>query len=484
MKIHFIGIGGIGVSALAQYYLKKGHQISGSDLTQSEITNFLQKKGVNILMGNKAGHITLGINMVIYSPAVKPDNEEFAEAKKLGIVLKSYPEALGELTRQYATIAISGSHGKSTTTAMIALVLIEAGLDPTVIVGTKLKEFGNPALNEAEGSNFRMGTTNFLVIEACEYDASFANYFPKIAVITNVDKEHLDYFKTFANVKKAFRDFAKKLPTDGVLVINGDDKNLVKISHSFSSLRPRAKRGGKQSNTRLPRRLRTPRNDGEGFSIKQFSIQQKEASKLKKILQIPGQHNVSNALAVLAIARIFGIKDEITFKALSKFKGTWRRFEIKTAVLGSFTRIHADKNADSRGKRKITIVSDYGHHPAEVLATLKAAREKYPRQKIWCIFQPHQYQRTYYLFNDFVKLFKKVPINNIIITDIYDVAGREEKNINQSVNSEKLVKKIAKKNVQYMSLTAAETFVKEHIKSGEVLIIMGAGDVYRLAEKF
>jgi len=410
MKIHFIGIGGIGVSALAQYYLEKGHEISGSDLAASEITDFLAKKGIKIFIGNDSENISKDLDVVVYSPAIKPENFELAAAKALDIKLHSYPEALGRLTRQYYTIAVAGSHGKSTTTAMVALILVKAGIDPTVIVGTKLKEFGN--------TNFRAGKSKYLVIEACEYDGSFLEYSPKIAVITNVDKEHLDYFKTFANVKKAFKDFAKKVPEDGFLIT---EKNL-------------------------------PRKD---------------VRKIK--LQVPGKHNISNALAALAVARILGIDDKISLKALSEFTGTWRRFETKEVQISNF---------------KFQIVSDYGHHPTEVKATLQAAREKYPKQKIWLIFQPHQYQRTYYLFKDFVKLFKTVKIDEIIITDIYDVAGREEKGITKSVTSEKLVKKISKKSVQYMHIDEAEKFVKKNIKSGEVLIIMGAGSIYKLYDKF
>ena len=444
MKIHFIGIGGIGVSALAQYYLHKGHKISGSDLAPSEITDAMAKRGARILVGNNRSHIQKDFDLVIHSPAVKPQNPEYAAAKDLGIQLQSYPEALGQLTREYQTIAVSGSHGKSTTTSMLALVLIKAGIDPTVIVGTKLKEFGD--------SNFRAGNSKYLVIEACEYDGSFLNYQPQIAVITNIDKEHLDYFKTFANVVKAFKSFIMRLPKDGFLVINKDDEGNARL---------------KIQESKLP------------FKVQNYSLQQSEAGKIKKILKVPGKHNIYNALAVLAVARILGVKDTITLKALAEFKGTWRRFEVKKG---------------KAGKKSITVVSDYGHHPTEVMATLIAAREKYPYKKIWCIFQPHQYQRTYYLFNDFVKLFKKVPIDSIIITDIYDVAGREEKNINQKVNSELLVKKIlaplslgevgGKQNVKYMAIDNAEEFIKENIKGGEVLIIMGAGDIYKLVDKF
>ncbi|HEY4495499.1 MAG TPA: Mur ligase family protein, partial [Candidatus Paceibacterota bacterium] len=419
-----------GVSALAQYYLAKGHQISGSDLAVSEITEFLQKKGVKIFIGNSVENINPNFNLIIHSPAVKPDNLEYKKAKEFGIKTLSYPEALGELTKEYYTIAVSGSHGKSTTTAMTALVLIKAGLDPTVIVGTKLKEFGN--------SNFRAGHSKYLVIEACEYDSSFLNYEPKIIVVTNIDKEHLDYFKTFANVKKAFKNFIARLSADGFLAFNIDDKYPPKVrKNKFKSM---------------------------GYSVKQ-----KEAGKLKKILRVPGMHNVSNGLAALIVARILKIKDEITFKALSEFKGTWRRFEIKQGKVG---------------EKDITVISDYAHHPNEIKATLNAAKEKFSENKIWCVFQPHQRQRTYYLFNDFVKTFRSAPINNIIITDIYDVAGRETKKISVKISSKKLVKKTGKKNIIYMPIDNLEKFVKENITDGDVLIIMGAGDIYKLADKF
>lgn len=418
------------MSALAQYYLAKGHKVYGSDLAASEITDFLKSKGVKVNIGQRAKNIESDIDLVVYSPAVKPDNLEFKRAKKLKIKLQSYPEALGELTKEYFTIAVSGAHGKSTTTAMIALVLIKAGLDPTVIVGTKVKEFGS--------TNFRAGQSKILVIEACEYDSSFLNYQSKIIVVTNVDKEHLDYFKTFANIKKAFKNFIMRLPADGFLVFNNDDKFIPRF------LQP-------------------------NFKIASYSLEQPEAKKIKKLLKVPGLHNVSNALAVLQVARILEVPDEIIFDGLSEFTGTWRRFEIK--------------NGSVNGK-KIIVISDYGHHPNEVLATLKAAREKYPKKFILCVFQPHQHQRTFYLFADFIKVFRSAPIDEIIITDIYDVAGREEEGISKKINSKKLVKKINKQKVFYLPFDKLEEKIKENIKSGDVLIIMGAGSIYKLVEKF
>jgi len=430
MKIHLIGIGGIGVSALAQYYLSKGHEVSGSDLVACEITDFLKNKGVKIFIVNSTENIKQDLDLVVYSPAVKKDNPELLQAKSYKLKAISYPEALGELTKEYYTIAVAGAHGKSTTTSMLGLLMEMAGLDPTVIVGTKVKEFGD--------TNFREGKSKFLVIEACEYDSSFLKYSPNIIIITNVDKEHLDFFKTFANVKKAFRDFIVRLPKDGFLIFNQDSKYIPKFKN-------------------------------QKFKTVGYSLKQKDSKELKNILKVPGQHNVSNALAVLQVARILGVPDKISFKSLSKFSGTWRRFEIKQGKVGT---------------KKVTVISDYGHHPSEILATLKATREKYPNKKIWCVFQPHQHQRTYYLFNDFVKVFRNVKIDYTIITDIYDVAGREVKKINRDVSSEKLVNKIKKENIKYFPIDEAEKFIKTKIKSGDILVVMGAGDIYKLVDRF
>ena len=428
MKIHFIGIGGIGVSALAQYYLSKGYQVSGSDLVSSEITEALKKKGAKILIGkHRKENLPKNVDLVIYSPAVQKTNPELRAAFKIQIL--SYPEALGKLTEQYYTIAVSGTHGKSTTTAMISLILIKAGLDPTVIIGTKLKEFGD--------SNCRVGKSKYLVIEADEHFASFLNYWPKIIILTNIEADHLDYYKNLNNILKTFKKYVGHLPKDGYLVANKDDKNIRSI---FST---------------------TVKN------VLWYSLKDKESRELQTILKIPGEHNIYNALAALTLARTLKISDGISLKSLSEFHGSWRRFEIIKGNLGG---------------KKITIVSDYGHHPTKVRVTLKAAREKWPKEKIYCVYQPHQYQRTYYLFADFVKTFKQAPMNKIIITDIFDVAGREEGDIKKKVNSEKLVKAINKKGVVYLSKEKILDYIRDNIREIDVLIIMGAGDIYRLVD--
>jgi len=433
MKIHFIGIGGIGVSALARYCLAHGREVSGSDLVSSEITKALKKLGAKIFIGkHKEKNLPKDADLVIYSPAIEEKNPELLEARTYNLKTLSYPEALGELTKKHFTIAVCGSHGKSTVAAMIGLLLTKANFDPTVILGTKLREFGN--------SNCRVGKSQYLVIEADEHFASFLNYWPKIIVLTTLEPDHLDYYKNFKNYILAFKKFVSHLPGDGFLVLNQDDKNI--FNNKFST---------------------AVRN------VIHYSLKQKEAKKLKKILKVPGEFNVSNALAALTLARILKIPDKISFKALSEYRGSWRRFEIK--------KIKLPKNLEPR---TCTLISDYAHHPTQIKATLKAAREKFPKKKIILIFQPHQYQRTYYLWKDFVKVLKIAPVDKIIITDIYDVAGREERKIKKMVSSKKLVKAINKPFFVYLPKEKIINYLKENLKGGEVVILMGAGDIYEI----
>ncbi|MCX6760883.1 MAG: UDP-N-acetylmuramate--L-alanine ligase [Candidatus Nealsonbacteria bacterium] len=424
-KAHFIGIGGIGVSALAKYYLKKGFRVSGSDLVSSEIIESLKKQGAKIFTGkHSAKNLIKNASLVIYSPAVQSGNPELKEARKRKIKIQSYPQVLGQLTREYFTIAVSGTHGKSTTTAMLGLLFIKAGFDPTIILGTKLKELGN--------SNCRVGKSQYLIIEADEHFASFLNYWPRIIVLTTVEEDHLDYYKNLKNIISAFKKYLGHLDKDGILIANKDDNNVLRLSRKIKN-------------------------------TVYYSLKQKDSKKLKSILRAPGEHNISNALAALSVARTLKIPDKISFQALSSYTHAWRRFEIHKIKI--------------KGKR-ITLISDYGHHPTEVRVTLKAAREKYPKKKILCVFQPHQYQRTYYLFRDFVKIFKKSPVDNMIITDIYDVAGREEKEIKKQVSAEKLVEAINENKTIYVPKKELLGYLEKNLETGQVLIIMGAGDIY------
>lgn len=445
MKIHFIGIGGIGVSALARYYLNLGHKISGSDLVETEITKALKKEGAEISIGkHKASNLKKDTDLVIYTLATEKDNPELKKAKRLKIRIKTYPQALGELTKKYFTIAISGTHGKSTTTAMTAILLKEAGLDPTVLIGTKLKEFND--------SNCRVGKSKYLVIEADEYGGAFLNYWPKIIILTTVEKEHLDYFKNERNIFKTYKEYINHLPKDGILIANKDDKNILKL----------------QSYLKKPK-----------IKIINYSLGQKgEVSKIKKSLKIPGVHNVSNALSVFSFGKALGIKESFILKALSKYKGAWRRFEIIKAKI---------KNTP------YTLISDYGHHPTEIKATLQATREKFGKKRIILVYQPHQYQRTKLLFNDFVKSFDEA--DYLILNEIYGVAGREKGSLVSSINlAEEIEKRWAKEfKSQKMERKKIVRFIKNQseilkeisktIKKNDILIVMGAGDIYNLTLK-
>ena len=445
MIIYFIGIGGIGASALAQYYLNKGDQVIGSDLAFSEITKMLEDKGAKVYNTQEPRNITDNIDLVVYSPAVQEDNPEFAQAKKIGIECLSYPQALGRLTENHFTIAISGTHGKSTTTSMLALLLIKAGLDPTVIVGTKLKEFGN--------SNFRAGAGKYLLIEACEYEESFLNYKPNIIVINNIEADHLDYFKNLENVVKAFRKFIGKLAEGGVLIVNGDDSNI----RGMLNQKPEIRSPKKSPNLK--------------FQIQkiEFSIKQKEAGKLKEILQVKGEHNIYNALACLAVARALKVPDKISFQALSEYTGCWRRCDIR----------QIDK------PKPFILISDYAHHPTEIKACVSGVKEKFPDSKIWIVFQPHQYQRTFYLFDDFTKAFDNA--DEIVLTEIYDVAGRGDEEIRAKISGEKLAKAVKARGnkVHFIQdFQKIPEFLKKKIQANDVVLIVGAGNIYNIVSEF
>lgn len=433
MKIHFVGIGGIGTSALAKYYLDKGHEVSGSDLVSSEITQTLKKKGAKIKIGeHKRENLINGVDKVVYTRAVEEKNPEIQEARNRNIEIQSYPEALGELTKKHFTIAIAGTHGKSTTASMISLILTKAGLDPTVILGTKIEEFGN--------SNCRVGESKYLVIEADEWKASFLNYDPNIITLTNIEREHLDYYKNLEHILKTYKKFIKKLSGSGFLIGNKDNENVRKVVNEVS--------------------LNSDR-------VKWFSIKEGLAKEIKKKLSVPGEHNVYNALGAFKTSRALKVEENNILSALSKFKGVWRRFEIKKGI-----------NKD----KEIMVVTDYAHHPTEIKATLDAAHEKFPNKEIWVVFQPHQQKRTKFLFDDFVNFFKKAEAQKIIISDIYEVAGRDHKK--KEISSKKIVKAIDRDNVIYAPGEAEILkFLNEHLQGNEVIMIMGAGNIYKLAEK-
>lgn len=425
-KIHFIGIGGIGVSALARFFVAHGVKISGSDLASSELIEELKQAGVLIKTGpHRRTNIPSDTTLVVYTAAITPHNLEFLDAKRRKIKTVSYPELVGKLTKKFKTITISGSHGKSTTTALAALTLIEGYCDPTVIIGTKLKEFKN--------SNFRPGHGQFLVLEADEWNRAFLNYVPQIAIVTNIDAEHLDTYKNLNEVATTFTEYLKKVPKHGVIIANYDDSTLRRVARKF------------------------------GKKVVWYSLRDPEAKLLKKILKIPGEHNLSNALAVYRLGQVLGIPATAVLKALSEFTGSWRRFEFKGLLNGA------------------AVFDDYGHHPKEIMSTIAAARSRFPFRRIWCVYQPHQFQRLKYLWEEFVLAFDLA--DRICLLPVYEVAGRETKHAKHEVSSKELAHALRArgKNAQHFeNFTDAKTFLRSHVRPGDAVLVMGAGTIYLL----
>lgn len=436
MKIHFIGIGGIGVSALARYFLARGDEVSGSDSAASEITADLEKMGIKIFVGHKAENISQS-DCVIFSAAVQDINLELVEARRQGIKTQKYAQALGEITKEKYTIAVSGMHGKSTTTAMIGLMLEKAGLDPTVIVGTRLKEWSN--------SNFRSGKSKYLVIEADEYDRSFLNYWPKVLVLLNIEEEHLDtYTGGLADIMKTFEEYVGHLDSEGVLIFNEEDNNIATLINTKSQFL-------------ISKQIQNPK----------FKIQKYNAGVVSGLkLRVPGRHNISNANAALAVARLLGIDEKIAVESLNNFSGAWRRMEYKGEINGA------------------KVYDDYGHHPTEIAATLNGAKELVGQNgKLWCVFQPHQYHRTFDLFEKFIGAFSAA--DKVVLLPIYSVAGREDEEIKKQVSSEKLALRLQaqgkKEDVVYIEdFNKAGAYLKERLQARDVCLIMGAGDIYKL----
>jgi UDP-N-acetylmuramate--alanine ligase len=419
-KVHFIGIGGIGISAIARMMMEEGKTVTGSDRSQSALTDELTKLGATIYYEQKPENINPLTQLVIYTVAIPEDNPELAKARELGVPAITYPEALGILSKKKYAIAVSGTHGKTTTTAMIAKVLIDEQLDPMVIVGSLLKD---------TQSNFVAGKGKYLVAEACEYKRSFLNLSPSILVITNIDDDHLDYYKDIEDIKSAFIELVQKIPSEGYLVCDLEQPHIGDVAKHAKC------------------------------TVVDYELFGDQNLKLK----IPGDHNLSNAAAVLAVADSLGISRKHAHKSLESFSGTWRRFEHK-----------GETNWGA------IVYDDYGHHPTEVKATLKGARQMFPHQKITVVFQPHLYSRTKQHLRDFGNAFGDV--DNVILAPIYP--AREP--FDASISSDMVAQEINNNHVSalaFQSFEAIENHIKSNGTKGEVIITMGAGDVYTLGEK-
>lgn len=444
--VHFVGIGGISMSALAEILIKNGFVVSGSDIKESTLTNKLQKLGVKFFLGHSKENVT-GADLLVYTAAVKASNPEIQAAKQLNIPFIERAVLLGEIMKKYQhAIAVAGTHGKTTTTSMISLILLHANLDPTILVGGEL---------DAINGNIRVGNSTYFVTEACEYVESFLRFHPFVGIILNIEADHLDYFKDLNHIIQSFKKFAQLIPENGYIVTCGDDKNILSI---INDIKCNVITYGIKDQTYDWKAENIVFNE---YGFPSFDIIYKN-NKISTIqLNIPGMHNVYNALAAAACAYTLDVKIEDIVNGLYIFKGTYRRFEIKGRLNG------------------FTIVDDYAHHPTEIKATLAAA-SKFPHDKIWCVFQPHTYTRTLSLLDEFSEAFTDA--DRVIITDIYAARERDE----HKVHSRDLVNKIIEKggNAEYISsFDEITSHILNQANEGDLIITMGAGNIYQVSEK-
>lgn len=444
ISVHFIGIGGISMSGLAAVLLKEGFRVSGSDAKESPLTRWLEEKGASIAYGQSADNIDSSQDVVVYTAAIHPDNPEFAAARQMQIPMLTRAELLGQIMKNYETpIAVAGTHGKTTTTSMLSHIFLAADLDPTISVGGILK---------AIQGNIRVGNSQNFITEACEYTNSFLSLYPKVELILNVDADHLDFFKDLDDIRRSFRLFAERLPEDGFLVINGE---IPKLEYLTEGLPCRVITYGAESSDYCAEDI-TYNELGFGS----FTLKKGMAALGRFDLMVPGEHNISNAVAALATADQLNISMEDARRGLLAFSGTNRRFERKGEIGG------------------VTIIDDYAHHPTEIAATLKAA-ENYPHKTIWCVFQPHTYTRTKALLDDFAKALTLA--DKVVLADIYAARETDQLGIS-SATLQKKIQELGGEAYYFPSFDEIENFLLNHCIHGDLLITMGAGDVVTVGE--
>ncbi len=447
-KIHFVGIGGIGMSGIAEILLDQGFQVSGSDKSLSDVTERLEVLGAKVYEGHKSENIAEDVDTLVYSSAVQFDNPELLEAQKRKIPIVRRAEMLAEVMRLKYGIGVAGTHGKTTTTSMTSLVLMEGGLDPTVIVGGKLNGLG--------GTNARLGKGEFIVVEADEFDRSFLSITPTIAILTTLETDHLDCYRDLDDIKQAFIQFANKVPFYGFVVLCLDEPALQDIMPQLSK-------------KKIFTYGLTPQADIQAIDIihkehtTTFTVAQGFTDLGKITLQIPGKHNVQNALAAITVGLQLGVPFEKVKSGIEKFTGVYRRWEKKGEANG------------------ISIYDDYAHHPTECRATLSGVKAGWRRRTL-CVFQPHLYSRTRDFYEEFGKAFLLADV--LIVTDIYP--AREEPI--QGVTGELIVnaaKKFGHKETHYVKdKTKLPEYLKNISRSGDIIITMGAGDIWKYGEMF
>ncbi len=445
IHVHFIGIGGISMSGLAEILLGTGFTISGSDRASSDLTKHLEALGARINYPQAASNITDDIDLIVYTAAISEDNPEFAAAKASGKPMLTRAELLGEIMENYArSITVSGTHGKTTTTSMMSQILLETADEPTITVG---------AILDAIHSNVHVGDSDVFIAEACEYTNSFHSFFPKYNIILNVEADHLDFFKNLENVRASFKKFAGNTSDDGILIINNE---IDDVNYFTEGLKCQVITYALHGDADI-----VPSNityNEKGYASFTPIYRGKSLDEIK--LNVPGEHNISNALAVIALSIEMGISYDHIKTGLAKFGGAHRRFEYKGMFNGA------------------TVIDDYAHHPTEISASLAAAAN-YPHNRVVVVFQPHTYTRTLSLLDDFAKALSAADV--VILADIYaarepDIYGISSKDVAN------LIEKTGTE-VHYLgTFDACEKFLKKNLLNNDLLITMGAGDVYLVGE--
>ncbi|MBE5888716.1 MAG: UDP-N-acetylmuramate--L-alanine ligase [Lachnospiraceae bacterium] len=445
IHVYFMGIGGISMSGLAEILLEEGFTISGSDVKASALTTQLEAKGVKIFYGQIASNISADIDLVVYTAAIREDNEEWQAAKQMNIPMLTRAQLLGQIMDNYSkSIAVSGTHGKTTTTSMISQVLLEAETDPTITVGGILS-----AIN----GNLRVGNSEVFISEACEYTNSFLNFRPKYSIILNVEAEHLDFFKDLDDVRCSFQKFAANTRADGATIINGEIENYEEL---IENLPHKVVTYGFDS--RFDFYAENITFDDNACGV--FTAMHQGEVLAQVHLNVPGMHNVSNALATIALATLMELPQDALLAGLRKFGGANRRFQYKGQIDG------------------VTIIDDYAHHPTEIAATLSAAAN-YPHKRLVLVFQPHTYTRTQAFLHEFAEILSKVDV--LVLADIY--AAREKNTI--GISSKDLLALVKEKGTEcyyFPSFEEIEKFLLKNCVNGDLLITMGAGNVVEIGE--
>ena len=444
-NVHFIGIGGISMSALAEILLDKGVKVSGSDSKDSSITKKLTKKGAKIYIGHSSENIIDDTDLVVYTDAISDDNPEFLKAKNKEIAIIDRGNFLGQLMKKYKnSIAISGTHGKTTTTGMLSTIMHSTDLDPTILLGGQL---------DCIDGNVRIGSDELIITEACEYKRNLLKFYTTIGVILNVEADHLDYYKDVEEIIDVFKGFVNKIPKDGTVIVNADDANTMKTLDG--ALCDVVSFGIENESTY---RASDVVFDSAGISY--FNLRVRDDKTYKVILHVTGMHNVYNSLAAIAAAHVAGIGMEDIIARIGDYSGTHRRLENKGEFSG------------------IRVIDDYAHHPTEIAITLKSMKNL-DVADIWCIFQPHTYTRTQSLLEDFSESF--FDADKVIVCDIY--AAREKDT--GVIHSKDLVALLKDKGVDALHFDNFEdikTHICDNAKSGDLILTMGAGDVYTIGE--